>query len=293
MALNAPVTPDQPLERRYPVEALYLCPRLTRATYREKFGQEPPPYDPKRRIQRFFFDSYLEGSASPETEVVNFAVVVNGVMSSLTMTKADLATPNLPGAVVYPKYSILPTKAVMMDMLGGSSPLNADTLLAPQLAELIAGEIRKDLGVTVRVVVKPADEFWPFRIIWNGETRRQVEFEITKADGSETVTMDAAALARSRYAKGIGCPGKWTWPVGHYMTFVPEIPNEGTQDLRPEVPMPCRPLLQGETLEHSPFGTVVLRTDLVPPDQPAPGTGVLTQEQHARLLRIERAVVRG
>ena len=50
MVESRPKAPAQPAEARYPVTELQLFPRLTRAEYFERFGEQAPAWDRSLRM---------------------------------------------------------------------------------------------------------------------------------------------------------------------------------------------------------------------------------------------------
>lgn len=278
-----PITPAQPQEARYGIDKLYTSPRLTRATYKELYGEEAPAYDPKRRIKRWFFTGLVP---DPETGLCKVTVfdATNRTVREMSMKESEVATPNLPGSVVWPKYvTFVPTPAVIVDPDGGTTlTMNGATLVNVAQAQGVVDEINAQLGKALTLVA--AAEPWPWKIVWNGEPRRKMNI----TDGAQL--WDAAAMLKNRFAKGVGSPGKWEDQGALGPVFVPETPNDGEQDPRPEIPMPCRPLVTNERIESGFGGLIsIVRTDLTT-DEPAPGTGGLTAEQDKLLRGIAAAL---
>lgn len=254
-----PVVPVPPFEAAYPVEKLNLFPRLTRATYLDLYGVEPPAWDTTRKIKRWFDTSVLEGfSGDIDNEVVAYDVFEPSSATGtrrLVLTLREASTPNLPGAVSYPKYVIAPTPAVVITPITGErTPVNPSYLSLREEAEALA----RELGVESAAVRESA--LTGFTTAWNGEQRRPwvVEFRGTPHQVS--------LLLQRKYAHGVGAPGRWDLS-GEQPVWAPEQQDTGERDLRPEVPIPMRRLLEFEQLDKpSPFsGWMVQRKDLTPP----------------------------
>jgi hypothetical protein len=259
MVESRPEVPAQPAEARYPVTALQLFPRLTRSEYFERFGEQAPAWDRSRRIQRWFDTSVLEeGGGDPRDRIVSYEVFDGrtGRFERLQMTAAEASMPNLPGSLVYPKYRVAPTRAVLRSTLDGSeSPLNPAYLC--EEAEALA--VARELGVGPEGV-RQSEFGGPWRFSWNGESRRlwTVEWKGER--------LQASMLVAQRNGAGVGAPGRWE-TGGAEPVWAPEVITEtGEQDPRPEAPIPVRRLLPGERVEQT-FGGiwVVVREDLEPP----------------------------
>jgi hypothetical protein len=282
MANTTQSNPPQPNEARYGIERLFPCPRLTRAIHLQTFGEEAPSYDPTRRIKRWVLPVPSDCKTPDRSmRLVDVWDPTLKEISQIAMTVAEAAQPNLPGAVSYPKYMPTETTAARMVGSNGAQGINGTALADPAAAAAIAGEINRDLGI--QVSVQKVSDPWPWVIVWGSETRRNLT--LVTASGQ---SWDAATLLGQRFAAGIGAPGRWV-QGGAGVTFVPDTPQTGEMDLRPEIPMACRPLLPNERLEVSPFGVAVVRTDLTQ-DQPAPGTGSLTAAQDAILNKVGKDV---
>jgi hypothetical protein len=277
---NNPIAPEQPKEARYPLSALQLFARLTRATYLQLFGAQAPPWDKSRPIKRWFDTSVLVDSQDPDNDIVTYEGWDERAkkMKRIALTVRDAATPNLPGVVSYPKYTASPTPAVLVSP-SGSNPVPADYLCTRAEAEAVG----KAIGGGK---VSEAGSFvaGPFRYEWNGETRRQYVIEWRGE------RLDASTLLRLQHANGVGAPGRWDL-AGITPAWISDVQDNGEQDPRPEVLIPMRKLLGNERIDTTPFGSIVVRVDMSQ-DQPAAGTGVLTLEQDQRLRSIEMGVNR-
>ncbi len=283
MPISNPIIPAQPNEARYGVEKLFTSPRLTRATYQQIYGEQAPAYDPKKQIKRWFFTDVLEGSADPANELCEIQVWdgTKKAIRKIAMTKEDAATPNLPGVIVWPKYANpTPTPAIVVGPEGDRITLNGASLVDLTLAKTVVAEINAQLGTRFTLVA--AGDPWPWKIVWGVESRRRMNI----SNGSQD--FDAAAILVDRFERGVGSPGQWSLGSDGGPVFVPGLPIDGEQDVRPEVPMPCRSLLSNEHFETVTFGGMgglVVRTDLTQ-NESAPGTGQLTTAQDTTLKQI-------
>lgn len=260
MIASKPVVPTTPAEATYPVEKLNLFPRLTRATYRELYSVEPPAWDKTRKIKRWFDTSVLEGfTGDIDNEVVAYDVFEPSSTTGtrrLVLTVREASTPNLPGAVSYPKYVVAPTPAVVITPITGErTPVNPEYLSLREEAELLA----RELGVGPAAIRETT--LTGFTTAWNGEQRRSWVIEF-RGDMHQ-----ASMLLRRKYEFGVGAPGRWNLS-GQQPVWVPEQQDTGERELRPEVPIPMRRLTEVEQLTQNPFsGWVVKRKDLAPPSQ--------------------------
>ncbi len=283
MPISNAIIPAQPNEARYGVERLFTSQRLTRAIYQETYGEQAPAYDPKRQIKRWFFTDVLEGSADPANELCEIQVWdgTKKAIRKMTMTKKDAATPNLPGAIVWPKYAnSTATPAIVVGPEGDRITLNGASLVDLTLARSVVAEVNAQLGTGFALVA--AGNPWPWKIVWGVESRRRMNIS------NGTQEFDAAAILVDRFKRGVGSPGQWSLGPDGGPVFTPDAPIDGEQDVRPEIPMPCRSLLPNERFETVTFGGmggVVVRSDLTQ-NETAPGTGQLTAAQDAILKQI-------
>lgn len=250
-----PQPKTQPSEPVYGVEELRLFPRHTRATFKETFGEEAPPYNPARRIQRWFDSTAMEvnrrdAADEPITYVVHDHGEASGVRS-ITMTRAEAAAPNLPGVMVYPKYQPAPSKA-WINGPDTSAPFPVQYLCERDQAN----EIAREVGATTESVrqLLPGG---PYSVLWAGETRRPWAFDL---NGD---VFYAETLRLMKFAAGVGAPGKWEHTASGPV-WVPAFVDSGQHDLRPEIPIPIRPLQWNEKLERGLGGVWrVRRIDLL------------------------------
>lgn len=259
MIVSEPKAPTPPERASYPVTELQLFPRLTRAAYAEMYGEQAPAWDPKRRIQRWFDTSPLDGlDGDPRERMVSYEVFdpAAGRFRRLEMTVAEASTPNLPGAVSYPKYRVAPTLAVMRSTVDGSeAPLNPSYLC--ERSEALA--MARDIGAGDDAV-RETEFAGPWRVVWQGESRRL--WTLAWRGGR----LQASALLAQRHAQGIGAPGRWDLTGAEPVWISAAGGETGEMDPRPEVPVPVRRLLPQERLQQGLGGIwTVVREDLRPP----------------------------
>lgn len=227
------------------VNDLQLFPRLTRAKYREQYGQEPPKWQTERRIQRWFDPN------PPADGAYIYFNPATGYFEPMAVPPAEAKTPNLPGAYSYPKWSPAPTAAVLQNMLTRETfPVNPRMLSEFEEAAGLAAEL--GLGQSHVRENRFGGPF--FGYVWNGETRRLWVIDFPR--GSETIALQVGLQLEKRHANGVGAPGHWD-KSGAEPVWIPEAGGDvGEYDPRPEIPIPCRPLGPGEKLRRieTPFG---------------------------------------
>ncbi len=242
--------PDEPF---YPIDRLYLFDRFDRMSWERTFGEQAPPFDPARPPKRWADTSALEGVADADAKFVEYDYFDFGsrTFKKLRLTAREAATPNLPGAYVFPKYEPAPTPAVVRHPDRGASPLNPVMLSTREEAEAL----RQELGGE-SVVENTMSEAGPFRVDWQGERRRMWLVRI----GNQYYNVGLLLARKYRY--GVGAPGEWSFsPIGQ-PTWTPKRQATGENDPRPEVPVPTRTLAANEAiyLGH-PMKVIVYRTD--------------------------------
>lgn len=266
MPVSLPTPRPQPDASSYPLTELNLFDRLTRAIYKEKYGEQAPVWDKNRRIQRWF-DSSAAALPPDEPYIIEYYAQVGGVTMrrKTVITNAEAATPNLPGRFDYPKYVPAPSGAWtdILDSLG--KPTGARRYLSNEdLSHYIDAVMIAQQLQSVKGVDSVSD---PFETVMGGpyayrfdetESRR---FWNLRINGDNVVSV--GRLLKAKYAFGVGAPGRWICD-NNYVQWVSDIPVDvGERDLRPEVPIPQRPLKSNERIiEGSPFsGPLVERTD--------------------------------
>jgi len=254
--VSLPVAPPQPDQDLFSPVELALFQEYTRETYRSTFAVEAPPWDPKRLYKSWFDSSAL----IPQPNTVTYQIFGQDTtgawgFQNLTLAFADAAAVNLPGAIAYPQYVILPTSATR-----GSSGMAANYLSleseAQALLPAFGGTALVDQGNTpVFPVAYPADEA---RRMW----------AIVMPNGNQ---LNVGLLLLERNAGGGGSPGHWDTSAdsassGYPVWSADPAAPTGLDDTRPHCAMPVRALLPNERIGMQNLGIlaspVILRTDL-------------------------------
>lgn len=254
--VSLPIAPPQPDQDIFSPVELALFQEYTRESYRSTFGVDAPPWDPTR-LYKSWFDS---SAFTPQPNTVAYQIFgqdAAGVwgFQNLTLTFADAAAVNLPGAITYPQYTVLPTSATR-----GSSGMSANYLSlesdANALLPIFGGTSLLDQGITpVFPVVYPADEA---RRMW----------AILMPNGNQ---LNVGLLLLERNAAGVGSPGHWNTsadsvPGGYPVWSADPAAPTGLDDTRPHCAMPVRALLPNERVGMQTLGIlaspVIMRTDL-------------------------------
>lgn len=289
-----PVIQPQPEAAQFPIEKIYLFTRLTRAIYRELYGEEAPAYDPTKPIKRWGDTTKLsdaDGTPLPDPSMEICAYNVwdekKGAIVKRAMTNADAAAVNLPGVTVYPKWNNPDTSVAKVVDADSASEINGRQLISKEDAQFLMNEITRDTGLSGIMVESDIQEGGNYKVVWGIETRRQYGLQITGLD-----IMNLAALGYQRWAAGFGCKGKWTLNSSGYPQFIADVVPDGMQDPRPEFPFPVRALLSNEKLVIG-WGGVphIERTD-ISTETPGPVTnngGGLTGAQATMLSNIDQA----
>ena len=271
--VSQPVVPARPNLIAYGIQELALFKTYTRDSFRAAFGIAAPPWNPSR-LRKTWFDSTVDTSSPANVAVYKIAVQdpVNGwTLKQMVIPAQEAAAVNLPGAIVYPAYTVAPTDATR-----GASRINPNYLSL----ESEARALMATLGATALVeqgtspvfpVVYPPDEprrMWA--IVVNGREE------------------NAGNLLLNLNSKGVGAPGKWNFSSGGLVWVpAPEAPT-GFDDTRPPRDMPVRDLLPNEKFQMGLMGVSVIRTDLE--QQQAQQQGQFTADDRATLQQIYRIV---
>lgn len=266
MPVSLPTPRPQPDASSYPLTELNLFDRLTRATYKEKYGEQAPVWNKDRRIQRWF-DSSAASLPPDEPYIIEYYAQVGGVTMRrrAAITNAEASTPNLPGQFDYPKYVPAASGAYteILDSLGkptGERQYMPNDDLSHFLdAVVIAQELASVPGVDS--VSEPFETILAGPYAYRFDATEKRRFWNLKINGDNTVSV--GRLLKLKYSSGVGAPGHWICS-NNYVQWVSDIPTDvGERDLRPEVPIPQRTLRANERIiEGSPFsGPLVERTD--------------------------------
>jgi len=234
---SVPVVPAQPNLADYAVDALALFQTYTRDSYLATFGVQAPAWN-SAWPAKYWFDSTVDAASAA---TVSYTVFDSATTSfeQLSLSAAEAASVNLPGAVTYPAYVIAPTTATRGGPAVDPGWLSLQADAAVLMAQL-GGSNLVDGGVTdtpLDPVVYPA-----------GELRRMWQFTV---DGTP---LNAGLLLAAENASGLGAPGQWSLTSPGNPVWVPASAPTGVDDTRAAVAMPLRGLLANEELVGSPLG---------------------------------------
>lgn len=290
-----------PLAPNYGLEALNLSPRFTRAIYKERFGQQAPPWDKSRPIKRWADFSVTDKAAQTPHAPYTYSAYVNqnngtARYTTFTTTMAHAATFNLPGVYDYPKYVAPPAKAwyQVVDAQGatvGTSPVPAEEIASQEMCDALVAEI-ESFGIKVLRVRLDGGS----RVVWDpAETRRFATLYL-----SDSEFFSVARLLSIRNRKGVGSPGKWvvftSTPFAgrqtNVLTWESQVPDDTSEfDPRPEVVIPQRALSVDEEIRPW-IGGVLQVVKKNTASEGSTGGGGLTLAQSIVLERVDLNVQR-
>jgi hypothetical protein len=264
------------------VEELELFPRLTRALFKQMYGFQAPPYDPKEPVRRFF-DS---GAAGQPDEPYTYGswTAVNGkpYYRRVVITVAQARVPNLPGTYEYARYAAAPTGAHWTSNLDGQeTALNPEYLSTAQEAAGLAAELSGVAGLSVGDVSEQQLSNPAALLVYPADEQRRVY--VLQVNGE---FHNVGLLRKAKFVQGVDAPGRWVVSANS-PAWLPEIPQD-TGELSTEMPAPQRELYANERMEIGFGGNLaVRRTD-------TPGTQAIDDEksQAARVREILERVIR-
>jgi hypothetical protein len=291
---SKPVVPALPTIGVYSPQDIQLFKRFNRESYQSTYAEQAPPWDKSRNIKRWFdteaLDRCLAEGSNPSLDIVQYWVFDQYAnpnaqypsptcgLRKLRLTVADAASINLPGLVAYRKWVPDPTPAQVVCSFGVAA-YDVNQICSYDDALLVA----KSLGVGRELVRESTWVMALCNIQWNGETRRAWTIDWNRDP------RQASFLLASMYSSGIAAPGKWDLS-GAEPRWISDVQEAGEQDPRPEVPIPCRQLVDVERWSQvTPFTTVIYRTDIPNPIQDSKtssGGAGLSSEQNAALMRV-------
>jgi len=223
--------------------------------------------------------------------------VATGYVSRMTLTPAQAAQLNLPGAYNYPPYVSPPTDAVEMGPYGPIGQASPDQVCLQADAQAIANQIAPLYpGQTISVV---QENNGLFHYVYGLDPRRQWYIQI----GNQA--FNAQALIEAQNSHGAGAPGHWALaplpssPVTTpQLNWVQDAPVTAAPANAVTIPVPIRPLLPNEQIVRLPGSLfnqagswVVERTDLA---QPGPGgTQPETEDQQFADLKAMLTAIQG
>jgi hypothetical protein len=258
-----PTYKAQPDLAAYGLDALE-AKTFDRSSYLKECGEQAPPWDPKRRIQRWA-DS--RAANRPPSEMYVYYIheqQPGGVqLRQLMITNAEACKINLPGAYVYPMPVVKPSGAwnAITNEQGeevGKNVITPQALSDRFDALKLIEELRRD-GITVDSSPVEASGSGVYAVRYDlGETRRV--WNVVINGGGQ----NAGLLLEQRNKQGIGAPGKWVSAMfGGGVVWQPMPVETALLDTRPPVPAPMRELLSNEAYRVAGFSVGIKRTDKV------------------------------
>jgi hypothetical protein len=224
----------------------------------EVFGEQALPFDPSRPAQPWF-DSTAEGEGSRTYS--GFDPREGEGLQDFTIPAAYARTPNLSGEYDYPGYEPVSTPAIIKFMTGGEQALSPVLLSTQRQAEEILLELRA-AGLSGDQYIEEM-EMPSSTILWNGEDRR-----IRVLVLGPKSNINIGKLIRRKASGGAGHPGHWVIGEENAIGWVLDEPDDGTGAW--DLPVPLRPLAEGERIARVGFGVVVTRV----PESDETGGGI-------------------
>jgi hypothetical protein len=263
----------------YPVSDLFLFPVYTRETYEKATGVQAPPFDPQYRIKRWLDPDMRDNSLAGEKATYMYLDFADGKVKTFEISAFEAGRVNLPGKYRYAPYVPAPTEAVVVGPQPlAPQPYNERYLSTYDEAKTLAADLQ-----ATDIVQEDLFQGGPFRIEWGSEKRRNYSIVV----GGEKYNVGLLLMAR--HANGYGNPGRWEI-TARGPVWVAATQFDGTNDPRPEVPVPIRGLRQNEAVKLRPFGApMIYRTDMESPFNEAT---TFEGKVLAALARIEAALAR-
>jgi len=284
---QVPAAQPQPSDPTYNTSVLTLLPEYTRASFEAAFGVQPLPYD-VTRPQKTWFDSTKKCDNTTVT-YQKFDSSNGGSIVPFTQPSCDAATVNLKGLPHYDAFVNPVTK----------SNVNVQCVFKGCVASPLGAGLQSTLTEAQAMLAEIGDP--TLKIVNNVPSPAGTSFVYTLINPSSDVSvyyigsMNVGQYWPARQSQGIAYPGKWVKVSSGLYAFTPApTANDGSQDIRPNVPVPVRALLPNEKFATVAVGglgftnLVIQRTDLAPAPNPgAPATGGgFTDADRATLQQI-------
>lgn len=270
---SQPVVPAQPKQDYYSFSELALFKAYTRETFRAAFGVQAPPYDPARVIKTWF-DSTVD--TTDPNNVALYKVISRDQrgqwgVRQMVLAASEAASVNLPGSVMYPDYSIAPTKANRAGTPVWPDSMSLESEARALLQELGLPELA--LNDEGRGSIMPVE--------YGDDPRRVWDFVF------KSVSYNVGAMLNNKNRNGVGAPGRWA--VSDKIEWIADPPAPtGLDDPRSPRDLPVRDLLQNEKIVTTLMGASIGRTDRMPPLTDAGGQ--FTEADRSMLRDILRLV---
>lgn len=236
---------------------------FTRQSYLAEFGEQAPPHDPKRRIQRWA-DSRAANRPAQEMYVYSIHEIEPGgaQLRQMMISNAEASLINLPGAYVYPTPVMKSSSGAWTAITSAQGEVVGKNYLTPEALtdrsdalQLIA-ELRLH-GIQVEAEPVEASGIGVYAVRYDlGENRRILNV-VTNGGGK-----NAGLLLETRNKQGVGAPGEWmVAKLGGGLIWQAMPVDTAALDTRPPVPAPMRELLANEEYRVAGFSVGVKRTD--------------------------------
>lgn len=243
---------NQPDQDQYTLDALYVFPRHTRATFLAATGQQAPAFAVDKPIKRWQLPASLAAGRDPN-DSYSFKAVdpQTGQYVTRSISYGDAGKVNLPGAVDYAKYVVAPTgaQAVQQTATGvATGAVNADYLSNFADAQILAAELQTPA---------PFQPVYPSASISYPPDELRRDWAITLRSGR---VANVGVLLKDRNKAGVGAPGHWS-DVNNPQ-WIADVQMSVEANNLPEIPMPSRDLYLNEVIVQVAFlGYAVQRTD--------------------------------
>lgn len=302
MVQMVPTEKPQPDAMQYGLSELELFPRLTRAEYKTRFSEQAPAYNSpipnipaddqrnnNRRIQRWYDSSAASLDPNGLYTYKIYVAPKDGVQQvALTLTNAEAAWPNMPGAFDFQKWVPAPIGATVQSATGEPTQLTPDTFATVEQMQALISQLKA--AFSIKEDAKTWIESWegPFQIVYTAsEKRRKWWFQL----GNQVY--NAGLLLADKWRNGINSPGKWVMGDFGAMWQSQVSTDNGQWDSRPEVAIPMRDTYPTERFAQV-FGGewVIQRID-------APGTTTLddtaavptrVRDIYTRVLQMQKDI---
>jgi hypothetical protein len=270
VSAQAPTVKPQPNEKTYSVADIYTFKSYTRDSFESAFGVQPPAFNPAKPVKTWFDTTVNSASASYVTLDLNSLKNI-----TLTLSKEDAASVNLPGSYRYPSYIIRPSECLMQAKNAPLPPSQINPLYLSTRAE--ADKLAVEVGGTVVLATDLGNSLSDFAVACPANEPRAVWEVVFRGK-----PVSAGGLLANKNIAGVGAPGAWDL-TGDTPVWKPSsIPTSSSNYMR----VPVRLLFPNEKFSATPFGVYVQRTDMDDPN----GGGFLLSDRATlnEILRIVR-----
>lgn len=273
LAAQVPTAQPQPNAPAYGTNVLSVLPTYSRASYLSAFGKQAPAFDASRP-PKAWFDSTKDCSNMSTMSTYSVLKLSGNIASegTLVIPNCDASRINLPGGLNYPAYTVA-ASGVLEEP--GDTPVNPNYLSTLDQAN----GMLKQFGDASLQVTQQQMAFFSY-VFPTNEPRRF--YMVGHPNGFQE---NVGLLLVDQNFKGVGYPGHWQVGADGSHSWVNEaLPPDGTNDPRPFVAPPVRPLLPNEKFASTLMSAQIVRTDMSP--APAPASTGFTDADRAILNRI-------